>query len=90
MHFPDRITVLPHEKQAAARLRFILMLVALEFTEHPSMRKVARVIGCDNATLSIYIKRGAFTINMATKIEETFKKPGLGEQLVNPMGIKAA
>lgn len=74
--------------KASARLDYLVGLLAALHTERKSIRGLAEKIGMDHSTISLYIRKGAFTMPAATRIVETLKDPKLAvTMLTEPLTI---
>ncbi len=54
--------------KAAARLKYVIGLLAAQHTERASMRSLAEHCGLDHSTIATYVRRGAFSDSAATAI----------------------
>lgn len=90
MLFPARIDSKKNNslKRAQLRLRHMLATATLNKYGSASMRRMCRNNGFDHATVSIYIKRGQFSLKMALKIEALFGRDVLPhEALIDPLSV---
>jgi IS30 family transposase len=91
MTIPHRVDAKLRSKSAksTARLRYIVAQLAATYTARNSVRALAELVGIDHSTISIYIKRGAFSDSATAKIMAAL--PDLNniskEHLTNPMSI---
>lgn len=75
-------------EKATARLKYLMSTLAARHTSRSSMRGLADMVGMSHSTLSLYIRRGAFTESAAKCIVEVLKDGELTPQmLVDPMSI---
>lgn len=89
MRFPEWVTKTRKNKQASARLRYIILKLCIETVSKPSFRDFARTTGlCDYSTISSYITKGGFTPGLAERFETYFgKKVVTATMLTDPMSI---
>ena len=89
MQFPQWVLKTRGKKnQASARLRYILVALALQLNQRASLRGVSKFAGCDHSTLSYYVKQGAFSENMALQLEKKFGADVVRhEWLTDPLSI---
>lgn len=90
MKFPQWVDDPKHSDavRASNRLKFILNFLCLQVGPRASVRELASICRLDCSVLSKFISRGYFSINSALKVEATFGKPGLADDLTNPLEIK--
>ena len=75
-------------ERASARLKYVLGVIAATHTGRQSMRALAEKVGMDHSTLSTYIRRGAFSVAAAQRIECTFGRDVVTcEFLLDPLSI---
>lgn len=75
-------------EKATARLKYLMSTLAARHTSRSSMRGLADMIDMSHSTLSLYIRRGAFTDSAAKHIVESLKDGELtAEMLMDPMSI---
>ena len=77
--------------QATARLKYILYRLAIEQAGTPTIRGLCEGIDFANhATVSLYVKKGAFSHRMAEAFEEHFGSDAVtAAQLTDPLSIPA-
>jgi transcriptional regulator with XRE-family HTH domain len=71
--------------KASARLKYILTLTAAKHTGRQSIRALAERCGMNHSTISLYIRKGAFSEKAAKRIEEVIGREEIAaEFLMNP------
>ncbi len=89
MKFPLWVTkTRGQQKQASARLRYILTSVAVKLGPRASIRAFAEAVGCDHSTLAYYVKQGFFSADMAHQVENALGSDIIrADWLTNPLSI---
>ena len=90
MNFPHWVDA-PRSKKTRAtnRLKYLLSVLANNLTGRQSMRALSEHVGLDHSTISIYIRRGAFSEKAAKLIEEKLGRAAVRhEQLTDPLSIE--
>lgn len=70
MDIPNWVDAKKRKSQKpSARLKYILANLAARHTGRQSMRALAEKVGLDHSTLSLYIRRGSFSVSAAERIQ---------------------
>ena len=89
MKFPQWVIRTRGKKyQASARLRYIIMNVAVQLNHRASLHAVAEFVKCDHSTLAYYVKQGHFSPTMAQQMEAKLGSDIIrAEWLTDPLSI---
>ena len=91
MQFPSWADApkLSKKRRATQRLRFIISNLALRVSGRQSHRALADHVGLNHSTISVYVRRGAFSEKAAKVIEDRVGKELCpSEWLTDPLSIK--
>lgn len=61
------------QARASARLRYVMNVLAAKHSDRQTMRSLAEKVALDHSTLSLYIRRGAFSKSAAERIVKMLK-----------------
>lgn len=93
MNIPDHILRGKRSKadKSSAILKFVILNLAAQHTDRASVRSLAKRVGLEHSTISIYIRRGQFSPAAAERIVRelavTDVKP---DHLINPLALLSA